>query len=285
MCYFLPSISYIFSVGRSNDDTRFLNDKFSGGNNYQRNAYPHDALERENYAPPLSSSGFWPNSRKRSHEEEYPHKRGSRRHDKPYADNYNDVDTYRDREFANFEGHDKHRDGYRSVDNHHDHGYDRPTRVGGRNHDNYIYDDHDHGHGNCNPLQHREGSREKDHGYDRHSFDSDYDRSGRREGPSRTRDYRDHEHDKRTSSRERDHSPHGRYRQSHSRSRSRSRSPSRSRSYGRDDHLRSRSPHGRSRSHSYREDSYDDGWLERSDRQRDRDEKRPREAYVVVCFL
>ncbi|CAN4078139.1 unnamed protein product [Withania somnifera] len=97
----------------------------------------------------------------------------------------------------------------------------------------------------------------------------DYERGSRRDGNWRRRESRERERDK-ESSRERDPSPYRR----HERSRSRSR--------GHDDRLRSRSPRSRSHSCSHREDSYDDGRYDRSERRRDRDDKRYHDNYSVA---
>ncbi|XP_049376952.1 SUPPRESSOR OF ABI3-5 isoform X9 [Solanum stenotomum] len=115
----------------------------------------------------------------------------------------------------------------------------------------------------------REDSRERDYEYSRYSYDSDYERGSRRDGNWRRRESHERERDK-ESSRERDPSPYRRH--EHSRSRSR----------GHDDRLRSRSPRSRSHSHSHREDSYDDGRYDRSERRRDRDDKRYHENYSVA---
>lgn len=251
---FFPTCYSSFRVGSSYDERRFIDDR------YPRNACPRDILERDNYPPPPSDVGFWHNSRKRNYEEEYPFERASRR-----RDSYNDIGACQE--------YDKFRDGYHAADNNHDHGVDRSARFGDRDRDDYGHDDYVHR--TRTSYQHREDSRERDYGYGRHSYDSDYDRSSKRDGNLRKRDYRDHEHDKRSSNREKGQSPQGRY--GHSQSRSRSRSRSRSWSCEHDNHLRSRSPRGRSRSH--REDSFDDG---RYGRRGDRDEKRQREYYAVV---
>ncbi|XP_010032759.1 SUPPRESSOR OF ABI3-5 isoform X1 [Eucalyptus grandis] len=252
-----------FRVG-SYDERRFLDDRY---------AYP---LERDAYPPPPSAGGFWAQSRRRNYEDEYSLERESRRHEKPYVDAYDEMDTFHDRD-SSFQDYDKLRDGYPGIDNFRGRDLDRPARFGGRDRDDYPYDNYGH---RSRTSQHREGSREKDYGHGRHSYDSDYDRSSRRDVNFRRRDYRDREHDKRSSNRERDHSPYGRYEPS--RSRSRSQSPSRSRSHGRDDHVRSKSPRSRSRGRSHREDSYDDDRYDRSERRRDREDKRQREHYGVA---
>lgn len=259
-----PTCYSSFRVGSSYDERRFLDDRYSGENIYPRNAYPRDILERDNYSPPTSDIGFRPHTRRKSYEGEYPIERASRRHD-----SYNDIDAC--------QGYDKFRGGYRAADDYRDHGFDRSARFGDMDRDDYGPDDY--GHRPRISYQYREDSRERDYGYDRHSYDSDYERNSRRDGNLRKHDYRDRGHDKRSSNRERGHSPHARYERSRSQSRSRSRSRSWSR--GHDDHLRSRSPHGRSRSHSHshREDSFDDG---RYGRRRDREERRRNEYYTVV---
>ncbi|XP_071696312.1 SUPPRESSOR OF ABI3-5-like isoform X2 [Rutidosis leptorrhynchoides] len=141
---------------------------------------------------------------------------------------------------------------YREVDYYDDYGYERPHRYSGRNRDDYTYDDYDY-------------SRERDYEYGRHSYDFDYDRGGRREGSLRSRGSRDRECERKGLSRERDQSPYKRY--------------DRSRSRGHGKRVRSRSPRSCSLGRSYREDSYDDDRYDRSERRRDRDEKRHHGVY------
>ncbi|XP_057976476.1 SUPPRESSOR OF ABI3-5 isoform X2 [Malania oleifera] len=258
-----------FRVGASYDDRRFLDERFPRDNIYPRNAFHRDILEREPYPPPPPSIGLWHQSRRRSYEEEYSLERESRRHEKPYLDSYHEMDTFHEadkyREIDSFQEYDKFRDGYHSIDNYRDHGFDRPTRFGGRDRDDYSYDDYDY-----RPRvshQNRESSRERDYDYGRHSYDSDYDRGSRRESNWRRRESRDREREKRLS-RERDQSPH----RKHDRSLSR----------GRDDRPRSRSPRSRSHGRGHREDSYDDSRYERVEKRRDREEKRQHEHYSVA---
>ncbi|KAK6935037.1 G-patch domain [Dillenia turbinata] len=239
-----------FRVGGSYDDRRFLDERFPRENIYPRNVFHRDVAERENYAPPPSIVGLWPQSRRRSYEEEYPLERESRRHEKPYLDSYHEMDAF--------------------------HAADKSARFGGRDRDDYAYEDYEYRHRVSHPS--REDSRERDYEYDRHSYDSDYDRGSRRDGTWRRRESRDRdrERDKRDMSRERDQSPHRRHELSHSRSRSRSRSR------GCDERLRSRSPRGRSFGQGYREDSYDDGRYERNEKRRDREDNRHHELYNVA---
>ncbi|XP_051144506.1 SUPPRESSOR OF ABI3-5 isoform X2 [Andrographis paniculata] len=150
--------------------------------------------------------------------------------------------------------------------------YRRPARYGGRDHDDYGYDDYDYK--SRGTQQSRGDSRDKDYDYGRSSYDSDYDRGSRRDGNWRRRESRDREWDRRGVSREMDESPYRRHEHSPSRSRSRS--------HGRDDRLKSRSPRGRSLSRSHREDSYDDSRYDRSDRRRDRDDRRYHDHYSVA---
>ncbi|KAL1568495.1 SUPPRESSOR OF ABI3-5 isoform X6 [Salvia divinorum] len=206
----------------SYDDRRFINERFSRENIYPRGAFHRDVLERDNYPPPPSSVGLWPQTRRRSYEEEYSLDRDIRRHEK------------------------------------------QPSRYGGRDREDYGYDDYDYR--SRASHQSKEDSRERDYDHGRHSYDSDYERSGRRDGNWRRRDSRDREWDKRGVSRERDESPYRRHEHSPSRSRSRSR--------GCDDRARSKSPRGRSHGRSYREDSYEDSRYERGDRRRDREDRR-----------
>ncbi|KAG6396675.1 hypothetical protein SASPL_142830 [Salvia splendens] len=129
----------------SYDDRRFIDERFSRDNVYPRGAFHRDVLERDNYPPPPSSVGMWPQTRRRSYEEEYSLDRDIRRHAKPYVDyGYDDYD-------------------YRSRASH----------------------------------QSKEDSRDRDYDHGRHSYDSDYERSGRRDGNWRRRESRDREWDKR----------------------------------------------------------------------------------------
>ncbi|KAL8549346.1 hypothetical protein ACS0TY_008258 [Phlomoides rotata] len=147
-----------------------------------------------------------------------------------------------------------------------------PARYGGRDREDYGYDDYDYR--SRVSHQSREDSRERDYDYGRHSYDSDYDRGGRRDSNWRRRESRDREWDKRGLSREREESPYRRREHSPSQSRSRSR--------GGDDRPRSRSPRGRSHGRSHREDSYDDSRYDRSDRRRDREDRHQHDHYSVT---
>ncbi|KAK6133798.1 hypothetical protein DH2020_032509 [Rehmannia glutinosa] len=218
-----------FRDGGSYDDRRFIDERFSRENVYPRGAFHRDALERDNYPPPPSSVGMWPQTRRRSYEEEYSFERDHRRHEKP------------------------------------------PARYGGRDREDYGYDDYDY---RSRVSHSREDSRERDYDYGRQSYDSDYDRGGRRDGNWRRRESRDREWDKRGLSREKDESPYRRHEHSPSHSRSRSR--------GRDDRARSRSPRSRSHGRSHRGDSYDDSHYDRSDRRRDREDRRQHDHYSVA---
>ncbi|XP_050386966.1 SUPPRESSOR OF ABI3-5 isoform X4 [Argentina anserina] len=228
-----------FRVGGSYDERRFIDERYTRDNVYPRNTFHRDVLDRDNYPPPPPphAVGIWPHSRRRSYEEEFPIDRESRRHDK-------------------------------HVDNYRDPGFERTSRLGGRDRDDYAYDDFDYRSGITHKT--RGDSRERDYDYGRHSYDSDYDRSSRREGNWRRRESRDRERDKKCLSRET--SPYRRHERSRSRSRSR----------GHDDRPRSRSPRSRSHGRSHREDSYDDGRYERTDKRRDREDKRQREQYSVA---
>ncbi|KAF3682291.1 putative UMP/CMP kinase-like isoform 1 [Capsicum annuum] len=250
-----------FRGGGSYDDRRFLDDRFSRDGVYPRGAYHRDILEGEHYPHPPIAVGHWPQTRRRSYEEDYPVERDSRRHEKPYVDSYHEI-----READKYHEINTFRDGYRSFDSYPDAGFDRPSRYGGREHDD-PYDDYDYKHRMAHTN--REDSRERDYEYSRYSYDSDYERGSRRDGNWRRRESRERERDK-GSSRERDPSPYRR----HERSRSRSR--------GHDDRLRSRSPRSRSHSRSHREDSYDDIRCDRSERRRERDDKRYHDNYSVA---
>ncbi|XP_027774989.1 SUPPRESSOR OF ABI3-5 isoform X7 [Solanum pennellii] len=243
------------------DFRRFLDDRFSRDGVYPRGAYHRDILDGEHYPHPPAAVGRWPQTRRRSYEEVYPLERDSRRHEKPYVDSYHEI-----READKYHEINTSRDGYHSFDNYPDAGFDRPARYGGREHDD-PYDDYDYKHRMAHPN--REDSRERDYEYSRYSYDSDYERGSRRDDNWRRRESHERERDK-ESSRERDPSPYRR----HDRSRSRSR--------GHDDRLRSRSPRSRSHSRSHREDSYDDGRYDRSERRRDRDDKRYHDNYSVA---
>ncbi|XP_019070789.1 SUPPRESSOR OF ABI3-5 isoform X6 [Solanum lycopersicum] len=243
------------------DFRRFLDDRFSRDGVYPRGAYHRDILDGEHYPHPPAAVGHWPQTRRRSYEEVYPVERDSRRHEKPYVDSYHEI-----READKYHEINTSRDGYHSFDNYPDAGFNRPARYVGREHDD-PYDDYDYKHRMAHPN--REDSRERDYEYSRYSYDSDYERGSRRDDNWRRRESHERERDK-ESSRERDPSPYRR----HERSRSRSR--------GHDDRLRSRSPRSRSHSRSHREDSYDDGRYDRSERRRDRDDKRYHDNYSVA---
>ncbi|KAL6505691.1 hypothetical protein OROHE_023070 [Orobanche hederae] len=211
-------------------DDRFIDERYPRDTVYPRGAFHRDALDRDNYPPPPSSVGMWPQTRRRGYEEEYSFERDYRRHENP------------------------------------------PTRYGGRDREDYSYDDYDYrsraGH------QSREDSRERNYDYERQSYDSDYDRGARRDGNWRRRESRDREWDKRGLSREREEIPYGRHAHSPSHSRSHSRS------HG--DRIRSRSPRSRSRGRSHREDSYEDNRYDRSDRRRDHEDRRHHDHYSVA---
>lgn len=259
-------ISYGCRVSGSYDERRFLAERYSRDNDYPRNAFQRDTLERENF-PPSTAVSLWSQSRRRDYEEEYAYDRDSRRYQKLHNDSYNDLDDFHDHDIQDFN---KFQDG-RGVDNFHDR--DRPARYGERDRDDHAYDDYDYK--SRTSHQTRESSREKDRDYGRHSYDSDYDR-GYREGSWRRRESREREREKRCLSREKDKSPLRRH------PRSRSRSRSRSCSHGHDDCQRSRSPRGRSYGRSYREDSYDNIRSERADKRRDQEDRHHRDAYSVV---
>ena len=271
--FFLGPILLIFGrIGGSYDERRFVDERYSRDNLYSRNSFHHDILDRENYPPPPPPVGIWPHSRRRSFEEEFPIDRESRRYEKQYVDPYHEVDTYHDPEPDSFQDFDKFRDGYQNADNFRDRGFEKSARLGGRDRDDYAHDNYD-GRSRVS-HQSREDSRERDYDYGRSSYDSDYDRGNKRDGNWRSRSSRDRERDLspyRRHDRERDQSPYRRH--------------ERSRSRARDDHSRSRSPRGRSYGRSHREDSFDDARHERSEKRRDREEKRHREYYSVVDFI
>ncbi|KAJ8753382.1 hypothetical protein K2173_019781 [Erythroxylum novogranatense] len=251
--------------GGSYDDRRFLDERYSRDNTYPRNAFHREIVERGNY-PPNPSTGVWSHSRRRSYEEEYPVDRESKRHEKPYIGSYHDFDAFQDHDVYPFLD----RDGYRTIGDPHSHEFDRPSRFGERDRDDYGYDTYDYK--RRVSYQNREDSRERDYEYSRYSYDSDHDRGSRRDGNWKRHGSRDRERDKRGLSRERDQSPQRRRERSQSR--------------GHDDRLRSRSPRGRSHSRSHsrsqREDSYDDSQLDRSEKRRDHDERRLRGNYSVA---
>lgn len=259
-----------FRVGSSYEDRRFLDDRFSRESIYPRDAFHRDILDRENYPPPPPAVGLWPQARRRSYEDEFSLEREPKRHEKPYLDSYPEMDAYpqadKYREIATFPEYEKFRDDYRRIDNYRDHGFQRSARFGGRDHQDYALDEYDYR--THSSHQSREDSHERDHDYGRHSYDSDYDRGSRRDSNWRRRESRDREREKRCLSRESDESLH----RKHERSRSR----------GLEDRPRSRSPRSRSRGRSHREDSYDDDRYERSERRRDRDDKRQYEHFSVT---
>ena len=161
------------------------------------------------------------------------------------------------------------RDGYHSIDNYRDHKFDRASRFGEHDRDDYAYDDYDYK--SHTSYQKRGDSHERDYEYGRHSYDSDYERGSRRDGNWRRCESHDRECDKRALSQEKSQSPHRRHGRSWSR--------------GYDDRPRSRSPRSRSHSRSQREDSYDDGRHEWTERRRDREDKRHPGHYDMVCFV
>ncbi|KAK8282757.1 hypothetical protein V6Z11_D08G046400 [Gossypium hirsutum] len=173
------------------------------------------------------------------------------------------MDTYCDHEIA-FQDFDKFRDGYRCVDNICDHEFGRPSRYGGQDWEDYSYDYYDY-----RPHishQSRDNSRERNYEYSRNSYDSYHKRGSCRDGSWRKRESRDRD----SFSRERDQSPHKRHERSWSRSR------------GCDDRPRSRSPRVWSHGRSHREDRYDDYQNEKTQKQRDREEKYQLEQYSVA---
>ncbi|GAB2273707.1 hypothetical protein Dimus_008488 [Dionaea muscipula] len=239
-----------YRIGSSYDDRRFIDERYTRDGTFPRTGFHRDIVERENHAGPPSLS-LWPQTRRRGYEEEYSVEREPRRHEKTYLEPYHEVDSFR--EASRYETDvDNFRDGYRDGDNYHEHGFDRDGRFGMRERDGYALDDYDHRH-------RRDDSRERYYDYERYSYDSDQER---RDGSWRRRDSHDRERQRKELSYERDYSPHRRNERS------------RSRSHGRDDHLRSRSPRGRSYSRSHREDSYDDDHYDRGERRRDREDKR-----------
>ncbi|XP_019423248.1 PREDICTED: SUPPRESSOR OF ABI3-5-like isoform X3 [Lupinus angustifolius] len=273
-----------FRVGGSYDERRFIDERYPRDAGYRRNSFHRDILDREAYLPPGPAVGEWSQSKRRGYDEDYPLDKESRRFQRPYHESYNQVDAFEDREIDTYPERDKFQDGYASIDNYGDRGYDKPARFAGHDRNDYEYDDY----GYKSRISHhrREDSHERDYDHGRHSYDSDYERGSRRDSNRKQHESRDRERDKRDLSREKDLSPHRRHERSRSRSRSqsnsRSLSRSQSRGYDYDDHPRSKSPRGRSHGRSYREDSYVDSRYDRSERHRDRDDKHHREHYSVA---
>lgn len=77
--------------GGSYDDRRFVDERFSRENVYPRGAFQRDVLERDNYPPPPSSVGMWPQTRRRSYEEVHSFDRDIRRHEKLYVVSYYEL--------------------------------------------------------------------------------------------------------------------------------------------------------------------------------------------------
>ncbi|KAG4938891.1 hypothetical protein JHK85_045601 [Glycine max] len=281
-----------FRVGGSYDERRFIDERYPRDAVYQRNNFPRDILDREAYLPPGPPVGHWSQTKRRGYDEDYPLDRESRRFQRPHHESYDQIDGFRDREIDTYPEYERFRDGYTGIENYGDRGYDKPARFVGHDRDDYAYDDDYDYKSRASSHHRREDSHERDHDHGRHSYDSDYERSSRRDSNWRRRKSRDRERVKSGHSRERDLSPHRRHERSHSHSHSRSRSCSRSRSpshshsrsqsRGYDDHPRSRSPRGRSHGRSYREDSYTDSRYDKSERRRDRDDKRQWEHYSVA---
>ncbi|KAK4278209.1 hypothetical protein QN277_016086 [Acacia crassicarpa] len=277
-----------YRVGGSYDERRFIDERYSRDNIYPRGAFHRDGLDREAFPPSGPAVGHWSESKRRGYDEDYLLDKESRRLQRPYYDSYQQIDAFRDREVDMYPEFEKFQDGYASIENYDDRGYDKPGRFGGHDRDDYAYDDY--GYRSRASHHYREDSHDRDLDHVRHSHDSDYGK-GRRDGNWRRRESRDREHDRRYPSRERDLSPRKRHERSRSRSRSSSQSRSRShshshsrsrsQSHGYDDRPRSRSPRGRSHGRSYREDSYPDSRYERSEKRRDREERR-RDHYSVA---
>lgn len=256
--FFLASILLVFGrVGGSYDERRLLDERFSRDNEYPRNSFQRDLIDRESYPLP-PPDGTWAHPRRRTYEEEFPVDRDSRRYEKQFVDSYHEMDIPHDPKFNKFQEFDKFRDG-----NYRDHGLDKSARIVGRDRDDDYRSRMSH--------SSREDSRERDHDYVRHNYDSDYDGGSRRDGDWRRRGSRDRERDQspfRRHDRERDQSPYRRRDSLGSRER--------------DDYSRSRSPRSRSRSRGYREDSFDDARRERSEKRWDREDRRQREYHSVV---
>ncbi|CAA0822450.1 suppressor of abi3-5 [Striga hermonthica] len=186
-----------FRDSGSYDDRRFIDERFSRDSIHPRGSFHRNALERNNYPPPPSSVGMWPQARRRGYEEEYPFERDYRRHEKPPS-----------------------RYGGRDREDYGDDDYDyRPRSVHqGREESrerDYDYSRHSY------DSDYERGSRRDGNWRRRESRDREWDKRG----PSREREE--------SSYRRREHSPS--YSRSHSRGRDdrmRSKSP-RSRSHGR----------------------------------------------------
>uniref|UniRef100_A0A7N1A5P5 Uncharacterized protein n=1 Tax=Kalanchoe fedtschenkoi TaxID=63787 RepID=A0A7N1A5P5_KALFE len=254
-----------FRASGSYDERRFPDDRFPRDNMYKRGAFQRNMPERDNYTSHPPATGLWSQSKRKSYEEDYPVEREARHYEKPYIDPYNEMDAYRgDGAYRDsYQDLDRFHDDY-NVDTYRDHGHERASRFGSRDHDDYMLDEHDYRPRDSHHS--RESSRDRDYEYSRRSYDSDYDRGSRRDSNWRRHGSYERESDKRSLSRDRD-SP---------------RKYERSRSRGHDDRHRSRSPRSRSRGHSYREDSYDDDRYERSERRREREDKYYDDHYSVA---
>jgi RNA-binding protein 5/10 len=235
--------------GRRSVDGCFPRDSYGSG------AFSHNVHDRDMYPPPPPVGSMW-SQPQRNHDEEYATTRDHRRHDNDYRGanrfhyNYHAADHY-------------HESG-----SHRDFGANRHKRIGSRDRPEFHGEFEDRYRGGSH--QNREDSYERDHEYERYSYDSDYEtsRSWRR------RDSCESERDRRGLSRERGDGSCMR----HSRSRSRGRDDrSRSRS-------RSRSPRAKSRSRNQRDDCYDDNRFDRR-REYDWDERRRGDSVVLLYFI
>ncbi|XLR18798.1 hypothetical protein HN51_065477 [Arachis hypogaea] len=74
---------------------------------------------------------------------------------------YNQIDAYRKADIDTFPEYDKFRDGYGSIENYGDRGYDKPARFGGHDRDDYAYDDY--GYKSRASHHRREDSHERDY--------------------------------------------------------------------------------------------------------------------------
>ncbi|KAG0457438.1 hypothetical protein HPP92_022595 [Vanilla planifolia] len=249
-----------YRAGGSFGSRRVSNERFPRDSMYPQNAYQGEMFENELYSSAPASS-LWPHSRRRHFDDEYSYNRVSRRPTGPFhgLDNFSDPKKYHEidsfHDIDRFHDRYQHAESYHDVDGYDDYALERHARSGTRARvdDGDNYDLRHRG-----SRESRETSREREYSIGRYNYESDHDK-GRKEGSWRRRDSREYDREKKGLIWERDQSPYGKH-------------FDHSRSVGRDDRSRSRSPRGRTRSHSgYREDNYDDDCYDRHEKRQDYD--------------
>ncbi|KAL6543745.1 hypothetical protein OROGR_010242 [Orobanche gracilis] len=136
---------------------RFIDERYPRDDVYPKGAFHRDALERDNYPPPPSSVGMWPQTR-RGYEEEYSYERDYRRHENPptrYGRRDHEDYSYDDYDYRSRAGHQSREDSQgpesrsprsrshgrsHREDSYEDSRYDRSDRR--RDHDDRRHHDH-----------------------------------------------------------------------------------------------------------------------------------------------